>query len=575
MRLQQLLGLLTLLISLNLSAQKAPDFKITTTDDKEINLYTDFLDQGKAVVIELFFVDCPSCKTFAPFISSLHKKMVEREIAVEFVSLSVVSYDTDETVEEFKRTYDHDWHFAHAGRGSLEASAPYTDGTYGTYFGAPTVVVISPDGTVNYIRRVFGNNDEYIDNIETAIIDAQTAFNENGPPTAIITGGINTIDGEGLGGVSAKFTGAVDTTIISDANGFFQTGSLVAAENYTLSLEKNSNPVNGVTTLDIVIISKHILGIDTFSTDYQHIAADVNRSGAVTTFDLVQIRQLILGINDSFSNAPSWVFDPAEVNLTSLTELGNLSFTGIKIGDLNGSADPNGLLETEERGHQETFALSIIDQAFDAGAPVLLTLNAADLQKIQGYQFSLAFDTDILALDQTIDENQLSQLYGGHYNLQLKDRGLLATSWNTEKEQLNSLLFTLPFRAKKSGTLSEAISINSSFIPMEAFDFKEQLLDVSLTFEPIIEQSLDNEMTLFPNPSKTTEVFVDYKAENTENITIKVINSIGQVMHTQAYEVVQGFQTLKLPVANLSAGIYKIQIRTDKNRLKTLPLIKH
>lgn len=574
MRLQQLLYALILLVSLNLSAQKAPDFKITTTDDKEINLYNDFLNQGKAVVIELFFVDCPTCQTFAPFISNLHKKMVEREIAVEFVSLSVVTYDTDETVNEFKERFDHDWHFAHAGRGSLEASEPYTNGTYGTYFGAPTVVVIAPDGTVNYIRRVFGNNDEYIDNIETAIIDAQTAFNENGPPTAIITGGINTTDGKGLGGVSAKLTGAVDTTIISDANGFFETGNLVAAEDYTLSLEKNSDPVNGVTTLDIVIISKHILGIDTFTTDYQHIAADVNRSGAVTTFDLVQIRQLILGINDSFSNAPSWVFDPAEVNLTSLTELGTLSFTGIKIGDLNGSADPNGLLEAEERGNRAPFVLSIIDQEFESGASISLSLHAADLQKIQGYQFSLAFDTDILTLNKEIDENKLSQLYGGHYNLQLKE-GLLATSWNTEKEQLNSLLFTLPFTAKKSGTLSEAISINSNFIPVEAFDFKEQLLDVNLIFEPKTHQPLDYEVTLFPNPSKTAEVFVNFKAEKVEKITLNLINLVGQVMYSQTYKVVKGLQTLKLPIAKLPAGIYSIQIQDEKNGLKTLPLIRY
>ena len=200
MRLLLFFSFLLTTINFTLTAQKAPDFSVVTTDAETISLYEDFLNQGKSVVIELFFVDCPTCKTFAPFMSGLHKKMVAQEIAVDFISLSVVSYDTDETVNEFKKTFDHDWYFAHAGGKSLEAAEPYTDGNYGTYFGAPTIVVIAPDGTVNYIKRIFGNNNEYIDNIETAIIDSQTAFNENNPVTAAITGGINTATGTGLGG---------------------------------------------------------------------------------------------------------------------------------------------------------------------------------------------------------------------------------------------------------------------------------------------------------------------------------------------------------------------------------------
>jgi len=576
MRLQLLLCSFFFLFSFSLSAQKAPDFKITTTDNKELNLYDDFLNQGKAVVIELFFVDCPTCQTFAPFMSSLHKKMVEQEIAVEFVSLSVVDYDTDETVNAFKTTFDHDWYFAHAGGNSLEAAAPYTNNTYGTYFGAPTVVVIASDGTVNYVRRIFGNNQEYIDNIETAIMDAQTVLNEDSSSTAIITGGINTPNGEGLSGVSVKITGPIDTTIISDANGFFETGSLVAAENYTLSLEKNDNPVNGVTTLDIVIISKHILGIDTFATAYQYLAADVNRSGSVTAFDLVQMRQLILGINDNFSNTPSWVFDPAEMNLTSLEELGSLSFTGIKMGDLNGSADSNGLRVGEDRGDNGTFALSAADQKFEAGASVLVTLTAKDLQSIQGYQFSLAFDPTILRLNNDVDENQLHQLYGGHFNLQLKERGLLSTSWNTQKEQLNPLLFTLAFTAKKTGVLSEVIAINSDFIPIEAFDFKEELLDVNFTFDPLIQssQSLENEITLFPNPAKIGEVDLDFKIKKAENITVKIINSVGQIVHTAAHKIEAGRQHLKLPISNLPVGIYIVQVQNEKSILSTTQLIR-
>ncbi len=572
MRLLLLFSFLLASFHFTLSAQKAPDFSVVTTDAETISLYEDFLNEGKSVVVELFFVDCPTCKTFAPFMSGLHKKMEAQEIAVDFISLSVVSYDTDETVNEFKKTFDHDWYFAHAGGKSLEAAEPYIDGTYGTYFGAPTVVVIAPDGTVNYVKRIFGNNNEYIDNIETAIIDSQTAFNENSPTTAIITGGITTTTGIGLGGVEIKLTGATDTTIISAENGVFQTTNLLADESYTVSLEKNTKPVNGVTTLDIVLISKHILGIDTFTTNYQQIAADVNRSGAITTFDLVQMRQLILGINDRFPNAPSWVFDPSEVTVSNLSELGDLSFTGIKMGDLNGSASPNDLLVAEERSIGGTLQLSIADQQFEAGESVQLTMSVPDLQNIQGYQFSLVFDADFLTLN-NVDEKELNQTFGGHFNLKNKAKGILSTSWEVTDQKADDLLFTLKFTAKRAGKLSEVISINSDLTVMEAFDFEEELLDLSLIFTPIKEKII-HEISLFPNPSKNTTVSVAFKAEKAEKIVLTVVNLTGQIMTQSIHQLTLGQQLINLNTTDWTAGIYTIKIEKEEGKPDFIQMIK-
>lgn len=572
MRLLLLFSFLLTTINFTLTAQKAPDFAVVTTDDETISLYEDFLNEGKSVVIELFFVDCPACKNFAPFIADLHKKMVAQEIAVNFISLSVVSDDNNETVNEFKKTFDHDWYFAHSGGKSFEAAEPYKDGTFGTYFGAPTIIVISPDGTVNYIKRVFGDNNGYIDNIETAIIESQIAFNENNPVTAIITGGINTTDGTGLGGVEIKLTGAVDTTIISDENGVFQTASLVATENYTVSLEKNTNPVNGVTTLDIVLISKHILGIDTFTTNYQQIAADVNRSGAITTFDLVQMRQLILGINDHFPNVPSWVFDPAEVTVSSLSELGDLSFTGIKMGDLNGSANSNDFLIAAERGKQDILALSVADQKIEAGTVVQLAIRAADLQKIQGYQFSLTFDTDFLTIN-NVAEKDLNQLYGGHFNLKWKEKGILSTSWHMRTEETDNLLFTIPFTAKRAGLLSEVIAINSDLTAMEAFDFEEQLLDLALIFTPIAERFI-SEISLFPNPSKNTDVSLTFNAEKQEKMVLTVVNLTGQMMTQSVHQIALGKQVIKLNTTDWPGGIYTLKIENEQGILEFIQMIK-
>ena len=572
MRIQ--LTLLTILLSYSFSifAQTAPDFKITTSDKEDISLYANYLDKGKSVVIELFFVDCPPCRSFAPFMANLHTQMLEREIPVEFISLSVVDWDTDETVNGFKSEFNHDWPFAHFGGGSEAASEPYRDGTFGQYFGTPAIAVISPDGTVNYVKRVF-NNEGYIAAVETAILDSQTAFNEgNEPATAIISGGINTLKGEGLSGVTVNFTGAKDTTIITDANGDFQTGSLLADESYTISLEKNDNPTNGVTTLDIIFISKHILGIDTFDTPQKYIAADVNNSGGVTTFDIVHMRQLILGIISEFPNNKSWVFEPATLEISSLADLGSLSFTAIKIGDLNDSAKTDGLTVATDRQGANELNLTLADQQFEAGNQVSVVLNSADLGNIQGFQFTLSYNPSILELvDLGIGE--LPNYSAANFNLLNKERGLISTSWDTRAEQNAKSLFTLNFKAIESGRLSDIIQVNSDLTSATAYDWNAEVLGVKLSFSNENKSSI-TDATLFPNPSVTNTVFLKVNSTEAKLININVMDLTGSILRTFEYLLKEGTQVLPIQTLDFPAGVYTLQLNQGKKTLNTIRLIK-
>jgi hypothetical protein len=137
----------------------------------------------------------------------------------------------------------------------------------------------------------------------------------------------------------------------------------------TIRGERIGGPSVGVTTYDLVLISKHILGLEPFTSLYQAVAADVNMSNSVTTFDILETRKLILGIYDTFPLVPAWrltraVADPSQVanfaalkdtyqiTLTNLTDdltFQNLDFIGIKYGDINGSASFNGEQDADDR----------------------------------------------------------------------------------------------------------------------------------------------------------------------------------------------------------------------------------
>lgn len=145
-------------------------------------------------------------------------------------------------------------------------------------------------------------------------------------------------------------------SVLTDAAGEF---SIVVSETATDELVPtlDDDYLNGVTTFDIVLIRKHIIGSDLLDSPYKIIAADVDRSGAVTTFDLVLIQKLVLFNIFEFPNGPAWRFvdaayvfpDPSNPFSPPFPETifvtwpdmipPSADFIGIKLGDVNNSAN--------------------------------------------------------------------------------------------------------------------------------------------------------------------------------------------------------------------------------------------
>lgn len=567
------LPFLTILTLFTLSsfAQKAPDFKVSTTDGNSISLYADYLDKGQSVVIELFFVDCPPCNNLAPYMADLHTELKVENVNVEFISFSDKNWDNTETVVGFKERYNHDWPFVSPEGGSLEAVEVYENGTYGQFWGTPTTIVIAPDGTVNYnVRGSIGTN--WTDNLKAAIIESQTALNEAELPMTTLNGQIGRADNQGIGGVTLNFKGGKDTTIVTNADGGFATGSLLTEEAYTINVSKETNPGNGVTTLDIVLITKHILGIDMFTQPTQMVAADVNLSGTVTTLDIVRLRQLILGINDVFPEAPSWVFEPSEVSLENLSDLDILLFTGTKIGDVNNSADPAELLSAEPRNSVGKFSMVVKDKLVEKGEIYEVAFLAKDLQNTLGFQFTLDFDIEALQLID-LQEINIANFSKDNINLTQKDRGLVTTSWANLTPQKGTELFKLQFKAEKEGYLSEFLKVNSRLTKAEAYTFDNDLLDIDLSFEkeeiPTIEV-----VELYPNPVGTEMLNLSFVLNETEVITVNLMDLSGKEISQQKYHLTKGNQQLELSTAQLESGIYLVQILKGEELMQALKFVK-
>ena len=169
-------------------------------------------------------------------------------------------------------------------------------------------------------------------------------------------GFLGTEDGDPITGAMIHFVAGNDTIVYPNyADGTFPLVNVPAGTHFKVWAEKDYNATNGVSTLDIIALRKHILGIQVITSPYIKIAADVNASGSVSTLDLIQVQKVILHINESFGSVPSWQFipqgyqftDPNQPFLdnwptfiegTNFPSVTDFDFIGIKSGDLNGSA---------------------------------------------------------------------------------------------------------------------------------------------------------------------------------------------------------------------------------------------
>ena len=125
---------------------------------------------------------------------------------------------------------------------------------------------------------------------------------------------------------------------------------------YKLSPYKDGNYLDGITTLDIVLIQKHILQLKKFDKLRQFIAGDLSDDRKVDVFDLYQFAKLILGGTTTF-NSHSYSYMQKGLSYSSAKEafekgLGmyfpiegdssKIDFIEIKKGDINGSASYEG-----------------------------------------------------------------------------------------------------------------------------------------------------------------------------------------------------------------------------------------
>jgi len=385
-------------------------------------------------------------------------------------------------------------------------------------------------------------------------------FGGGGVPRASIAGELNTEDGTPINDVLvSNFSDQLNYPWELPVDGSYAFEDNLMYQNYDVSPFKDNGHLNGVSTLDVVLIQRHILGLQVLDSGYKLIAADVNNDEAVSGTDLVELRKLILGIYSSLPTNTSWRFADSgtpmsttnpwpfaeKISLASLdTDMMDETFIGIKIGDVNNSVIASAASTAVDTRSSKNIELII--NTLENGQVEIKAGNNFD--NIYGYQFSLA--TTATLQNVTAGALNVSTENFGVFNNSVSTSFANATALSVEAGET---LFTLTFDSKTDIALTDMVSSEAYGNNFEIFGI--ELRDGQSTNEYALMQ---NE----PNPfSETTTI--TFTIPNSDNVTLTVFDLTGKVIKNMTSQFDRGTHTIQLSKDDLAAsGVIYYQLES-------------
>jgi len=353
----------------------------------------------------------------------------------------------------------------------------------------------------------------------------------------------------------------------------------------------SNDHLNGVSTFDLLQISRHILGIQPFQTTYQLLAADVNRSKSVTTFDIVEARKLILGIYDSLPGIPAWRImvpmtepsnlgstfttarDTYQLNLTNLladTALYNLDFIAIKYGDVNQNATFGG--EADDRDAGDPLPLFMEAAEVAAGTKQRIPFWTLESSRLDGWQIALKLDLTKLQLE------SIEGVPAENYHIDAE--GVLRIlSWNVENWELASKapLFVLHIKVLNVGTLQDMIQMDAESLKPEGYNLEAGTDRRPITLQYVFPQKTSAGVQCympFPNPFTATTSF-QLQLNVPQTAHLAVFDFTGKQVYQKVEELAAGTQWLEVPAAAFAspgAFVYRLQLGNEQYTGKFIKL---
>jgi hypothetical protein len=348
---------------------------------------------------------------------------------------------------------------------------------------------------------------------------------------------------------------------------------------YVIAPSNDIKHREGVSTLDLVLIQKHLLGRAKLISPYKMIAADANKSGHITALDLLEIRKVILGINSRFPDNTSWRFvdknyqfpDPYNpfnvpfketIQIDSVIEGVYADFIGIKIGDVNGSffqklqSGP----KIEKRSSTHFDLITQITQNENQNAQLVVSA-ASGQGEIDGMQMALfvgALSPDQLngITSDLLSENEW------YYDF---EEGTLNISWASTApvDIAGKSIIAIP----ADNLNPDDLILEAAFIEPECYRVNEYETEVEeLRLDMRESEAYTNEYQLFQNkPNPFTEgTMISFALPKREVIRMTIYDITGKMIYDHSGDYHAGRNDLYIKGEVIpSPGIYYYTLYTS------------
>ncbi len=383
--------------------------------------------------------------------------------------------------------------------------------------------------------------------------------------SAIIAGQISTAYGVTVEDVEVTLSANLSeypVTLLTDDSGSYAFSNNPLGENYNITPEKTGDFMDGVSTLDLVLISRHIVELEPFTDPYTILAADPSNDGRISSVDLSELKRLVLGVTDEYRNSDSWVFvdagqaffdeaNPwpfsADLDIRQLqSNEKSADFIGVKVGDVNQS------LSGSELRTSGVLTLNTTDRLATKGAEVVVDITSDNFNQVSGYQFALAhkgltfksLNAGVLDLDDS--------------NVNANSGSLSMVWFSPEMVEVNAntTLFSLVFEATADINLSESLVFDKETLSPEAYaGAGDDRLALNLDFGSTTVETVLNQNQ--PNPfNEVTNISFNLAKSDLINLRVfdvtgKQLFSINSTFAAGAHNI-----TLDKELTNASGILY-------------------
>lgn len=279
-------------------------------------------------------------------------------------------------------------------------------------------------------------------------------------------------------------------------------------------------PADGVSTLDITLLRRHILNIAPLDSPYKLLAGDVDGSSSISTLDLSFVRRLVLGSTNRFPRG-LWRFVPSDFVFANPTtpwgaptnrsyagvngDAPNQDFLALKLGDVNNSWTPppfsaSGTHDDKNAAENASKSSSATKKGptsvgvtngvtfiapVSKGLPgneIVVPVIASGFNFVNGFQFTLRWDTQVVAFV-NLEQLGIATMNVGNFNTNFArgyaglsgTNGVLTVQWDDPFGSAidlpeGSTVFSVRFQLVGAPSNSTPVKIDGSVTGFEVVD---------------------------------------------------------------------------------------------------------